>query len=36
MANEITSTGLTIDTLQEVITNLEDGLKEIYGTDTLH
>lgn len=33
MANEITSTGLTIDTLQEVITNLEDGLKGIYGTD---
>jgi len=33
MANEITSTGLTIESLNTILQNLEDGLKLIYGND---
>lgn len=33
MPDEITSTGLTVKTLTEIITDLEDGFKEIYGND---
>jgi uncharacterized phage protein gp47/JayE len=33
MVNQITATGLEIDSLQTIITTLEDGLKGIYGND---
>lgn len=33
MVDQITSTGLTVKTLQEIITDLETGLKDIYGQD---
>jgi len=33
MTNSLTASGLTTDTLQEIITDLEDGLKAIYGDD---
>jgi uncharacterized phage protein gp47/JayE len=33
MPNEITDEGLTIESLNDIITNLENGLKAIYGND---
>lgn len=33
MTDEITSTGLTVKTLTEIITDLENAFKEIYGVD---